>query len=312
MQVRILGSAAGGGFPQWNCACANCRLVRSGSPCLKPRSQAQLAISRDGHSWFLLGASPDLRAQIESCPDLHPRSERDSPISGAILAGADLDHILGLLLLRELQPLTVYATPSVQKILRGNSIFRMLNRIPRQVEWIPLLPGVVFPIRSADGDNSGITCEAISLPGKYPAYLQDEGEHLDLREDEAVLGLIIRSKSGPSVPDKSIAYFPTAAAISPALLDRLKAVDLLLFDGTFWSDTELIRVQAGGLTARQMGHLPVSGPGGSLEVLSPLSIPKVYIHINNTNPMMNQDSPEYRQVRDAGWQLAEDGWQSQL
>lgn len=312
MQVRILGSAAGGGFPQWNCACPNCRLARAGNPAFKSRTQAQVAVSANGEAWFLLGASPDLRSQIESCPDLHPRSQRNSPIAGVVLGGADLDHVLGLLLLRELQPLSVYATPSVQTILRGNPVFGMLNRIPRQADWISVSPGKAFSLRAPGAEASGLTCEAISLPGNYPAYVKDSEAALGMREEEAVVGLVVHANGGHSKVGKSLAYFPTAAAISPDLLDRLKSADLLLFDGTFWSDDELIRVQGSGQTARQMGHLPVSGAMGSLELLSRLPMPKVYIHINNTNPMLNQESPEYRQVRDAGWQLAEDRWQGQL
>jgi pyrroloquinoline quinone biosynthesis protein B len=306
VHLKILGSAAGGGFPQWNCACSNCCAVRSGSGSHKPRSQAQLAISPDGASWFLLGASPDLRSQIESCPELHPpNGSRTSPIAGVILAGADLDHALGLLLLRELQPLQVYATNSVIHLLRdGNRMFGMLNRVPDQVRWQSITPGNDFELQTTTGKNAGITCLPVSLSSHYPAYVHDSV----LPQNEAVLGLILTSDSG-----KRIAYFPNVAAVSEQLLKHLNTVDLLLFDGTFYTDDELIRVQGSGQSAREMGHIPVSGADGSLRQLAALSTPrKMYIHINNTNPMLNQASAENAAVRNAGWELAEDGWQITL
>ena len=306
MQIRILGSAAGGGFPQWNCSCPNCRAIRSGTFAGRPRTQAQVAVSADGNCWFLLGASPDLRAQITDCQDLHPRSLRDSPVAGVVLASADLDHVLGLLLLRELQPLSVYGTASVLKVLReSNSMFRMLNRVPGQVNWNCIMSSQPFRLRLASGEDAGILCEAIPLAGHYPAYVQNGG---GLSLQESVIGLILTSDSGHSV-----AYFPNASEIEEEVLARLQSVDLLLFDGTFWSDDELVSLQVGGQTARNMGHIPVAGDEGSLQRLCSLTgTRKFYIHINNTNPMLNEAGPQYREIRDAGWELAEDGWQAQL
>lgn len=306
MHLRILGSAAGGGFPQWNCSCPNCRAVRNGGFAGKSRTQAQVAISADGNWWFLLGASPDLRAQLTGCNDLHPRSLRDSPVAGVVLAGADLDHVLGLLLLRELQPLSVYGTPSVLKVLReGNNMFRILNRVPGQVSWNSFVISEPFRLRLASGDDAGISCEAIALAGHYPPYLRND-DGLSLQE--SVIGLILTADSGHSV-----AYFPNASGINDDVAVRLQSVDLLLFDGTFWSDDELVSLQPGAQTARNMGHMPVAGENGSLQRLRGLSkTRKLYIHINNTNPMLNEAGPQYRQVRDAGWELAEDGWQAQL
>lgn len=307
MHVRILGSAAGGGFPQWNCACPNCRLLRAGKFAGKPRSQAQIAVSPDGRAWFLLGASPDLRSQIESFPALHPTTGvRSSPLNGVVLAGADLDHVLGLLLLRELQPLNVYATGSVLHILRDhNAMFNMLNRVPDQVEWQTIRPGGDFSLRTPAGSDAGITCSPFFLSDHFPAYATGLP---GLLPEEAVIGIILTSASG-----KRLAYLPSVADISPALIERLQQVDLLLFDGTFFTDDELVRVQGSGLRARDMGHVPVGGAGGSLLQLASLTrAHKLYIHINNTNPMLDESSPEYRAVRDAGWELAEDGWQLKL
>jgi pyrroloquinoline quinone biosynthesis protein B len=309
MRVKILGSAAGGGFPQWNCGCANCGAVRAGSFQGKARSQAQVAISSDGRSWFLLGASPDLRTQIEATPELHPREGvRQSPIAGAVLANADLDHVLGLLLLRELQPLRVYATDSIRRILaEDNSMFAMLQRVPGQVKWSAFEPGATFPVLNAAGEDSGLRCRALSLGTHYPAYVSERRQG-ELASGEASLGLIVESPTG-----KRLAYMPAVPQIDDVLLEEFDAAGVLLFDGTFWSDDELIRIQGSGKTARQMGHVPVSSATGSLSRLAGLRRPrKIYVHINNTNPMLNQAGPEYRQVRAAGWEIAEDGWEFDL
>jgi len=308
MQIKILGSAAGGGFPQWNCACANCSAVRAGTFVGKARTEAQVALSEDGESWFLLGASPDLRSQIEATSELQPvAGVRISPITGVVLTSADLDHVLGLLLLRELQPYRVFATASVLGILReDNSFFGMLNRVPRQVEWSTVFPGSPFELISADGSRSGTFATAITLGKRYPAYVTPVRAD-QLQASEAVTGLIVESAG------KRLAYLSAVGCIDDVLIERLQNVDVLLFDGTFWSDDELIRVESSGATARQMGHIPVGGPDGSLRQLAKLrDMKKVFIHINNTNPMLNELSPEYREVRDAGWEIAEDGWQFKL
>ena len=314
MRVKILGSAAGGGFPQWNCACSNCRGVRSGTFAGKARTQAQVAISADSHTWFLLGASPDLRAQIETTSELHPQPQhekkdvRHSPIAGAVVTNADIDHVLGLLLLRELQPLRVYATDSVHRILtEDNSMFAMLQLIPGQVAWNTFAPGAIFSLENAAGKDSGLRCRAVSLGTHYPAYVSPARQG-KLTFGEASLGLIVESPAG-----KRLAYMPAVPQIDGALLQEFDSVDVLLFDGTFWSDDELIRTQGSGQTARQMGHVPVSSAEGSLSKLAGVRRPrKIFIHINNTNPMLNQAGPEYRQVRESGWEIGEDGCQFDL
>jgi pyrroloquinoline quinone biosynthesis protein B len=320
MRVKILGSAAGGGFPQWNCACPNCGAVRSGTFQGKPRTQTQVAITQEGRTWFLLGASPDLRAQIEATPELHPQAPtagevpRQSPIAGAVLANADVDHVLGLLLLRELQPLRIYATASIRRLLReDNSMFGMLERVANQASWTDFTPGKPFPLLHPAGEDSGLRCRALSLGTHFPAYVSAERQS-QLNPQESSLGLLIESPSG-----KRLAYMPAVPEINAALLHELDSADLLLFDGTFWSDDELIRTQGSGSTARQMGHVPVSSPvssssaEGSMSKLAGLRRPrKIYLHLNNTNPMLNEAGPEYRQVRDAGWEIAEDGCQFDL
>jgi len=316
MLVKILGSAAGGGFPQWNCACANCAGLRAGAFPGKARTQTQIAVSADSESWFLLGASPDLRAQIEATPELQPvahrarRVVRQSPIAGVVLANADIDHVLGLLLLRELQPLRVYCTSSVRRILaEDNSMFAMLERRSGQLSWTEFAPGKEFALLHPDGRASGLRCRALSLGMHYPAYVSPLRQS-GLTFGEASLGLIVESPAG-----KRLAFLPAVPRIDDALLKELDSADVLLFDGTFWSDDELIRIHGAGdlPTAEQMGHVPVSSESGSLRRLAQVRHPrKIYIHINNTNPVLNEAGAEHRQVREAGWEIAEDGWQFEL
>ena len=312
MLVRVLGSAAGGGFPQWNCACPNCSSLRAGTFHGKARTQTQLAISADSETWFLLGASPDLRTQIESTPDLRPRAAknvtRDSPIAGAVLLNADVDHVLGLLLLRELQPLRVYATKSVRRILtKDNSMFAMLQRVSNQVSWIEFAPGASFTLSDPEGEDSGLRCRTFPLGTHFPAYVSAP-RRSQLSPLESSLGAIVESPSG-----KRLAFMPAIPGLDAKLLKQLESCDVVLIDGTFWSADELISIQGSTQSAWDMGHVPVSSTEGSLAKLAHLSHPrKIYVHINNTNPMLNEDSPEYRQVRDAGWEIAEDGWQFEL
>jgi pyrroloquinoline quinone biosynthesis protein B len=309
MRIKILGSAGGGGFPQWNCNCRNCHSVRAGTFKGKSRTQTQVAISADDRTWFLLNTSPDLRAQIEATPALHPRDGgRDSPICGVLLTSGDIDQIAGLLSLRELQPFRIYCTASIRRIVQeDNSVFTTLNRVPGQVSWMEVNCDGSFPLRTLDENDSGIGCNVFSLGNRYPAYVSQE-RTADLKPDEALLGVLVASSSG-----KRLAYMPAVPVIDDSLLKRLEEADLLLFDGTFWSDDELIRVQGSGSTAREMGHVPVSGPDGSLRKLAGLRRPrKVFVHVNNTNPMLDESGPEYREVLAAGWEVAEDGWSFDL
>jgi pyrroloquinoline quinone biosynthesis protein B len=307
MLINILGSAAGGGFPQWNCNCRNCRSLRDGTFKGKPRTQTQVAICQDNRAWFLLNASPDLRTQIEATPVLHPRNHgRNSPIGGVLLTSGDIDQIAGLLSLRELQPFRIYCTPSIRRILQeDNSMFAMLNRVPDQVSWTAICCDGSFSLQGERG--VGIDCSVFSLGSRYPAYVSRD-RSLTLKQGDALLGVIASSSS-----DRSMGYMPAVPDVDDSLLEQLEETDLLLFDGTFWSDDELIRVQGNGSTAREMGHIPVSGAEGSLRKLAGLRRPrKVFVHINNTNPMLDETGPEYAQVRAAGWEVAEDGWSLDL
>lgn len=304
MHVRILGAAAGGGFPQWNCSCRNCRRLRQGTFAGVARSQTQLAVSTDGAQWFLVNASPDLRYQIESFPVLNPRpiSSRQSPINGVILTSAELDASLGLLLLRESQPLVVYSTVAVRQLLtEDNSFFRVLERQPGQVRWKTITPREPFELESVDGRPAQIRCTAISTDGAFPGHVTAQ-RVAELNPADAVIGLLLEHGSN------RIAFFPGAQRVAPDWLEQFASCDAILFDGTFWSDDELISIQGRGKTARQMGHSPVGDTGGTLEQLDPLSGPrKIFIHINNTNPMLDEESDEYARVRASGWEVAYDG-----
>jgi pyrroloquinoline quinone biosynthesis protein B len=300
--VSILGAAAGGGFPQWNCNCDNCRRLRAGALRAKARSQIQVAVSAHGRVWHLLGASPDLTQQIAGNPCLHPREGlRGSPIASVILTCAEVDQSLGLLLLREMHSFAVYATASVRDIVReDNSMFGMLHRAEGQVEWRAVAPGAPFEV------EAGMQVEAIAMRGGYPSYV-DAARLARCRADEAVVGLSIECGG------RAMLFLPGVPGIDDALLARMERSDLVLLDGTFWSDDEFIRVWPAARTASAMGHLPISGPGGSLERLAALQGPrKVFIHINNTNPILDEDSPEHRTVLDAGWEVACDGTTMEL
>jgi pyrroloquinoline quinone biosynthesis protein B len=283
----------------------------------KARTQAQLALSADGSRWFLAGASPDLAFQIEATPELHPRALRDSPLVGVVLGSADLDHVVGLLLLRELQPLRVYAAPSVLRILREeNSMFAMLNRVDPQAVWTPMNAGTRFPLLDAAGNDSGLHCEVYNLAGRYPKYVKSEG----LASDQASSALFFEStsfgssltgsQSAQSSTRKRVAYLPAVAKLDDALLAKIEGANMLLFDGTFWSDDELIRVQGSGETAHQMGHIPVEE---SLRALKNVKVGRrMFVHLNNTNPILNEAGAEYRAVHEAGWEVAEDNWHVEL
>ncbi|MCU1292808.1 MAG: pyrroloquinoline quinone biosynthesis protein PqqB [Bryobacterales bacterium] len=251
-----------------------------------------------------MNASPDLRYQIESFPSLHPctTSLRHSPIDGVVLTSAEVDAALGLLLLRESQPIAVYATDAVRRLLmEDNDLFRVLQRQQDQVRWHRLVPGETTELKGVAGSPSGIRCTPISSGGGFPGHVPvEKSETLD--PAEAVLGLLFEHEDG------SMAFFPGAPSVRTEWLQAIASCDALLFDGTFWSEDELIRTQGHGKTARQMGHSPMSGADGTLESFAGVQGPrKIFIHINNTNPVLDEDSPEFKQIRAAGWELAFDG-----
>lgn len=313
VRVRVLGSAAGGGFPQWNCRCRNCRGVRAGTIKASPRREACLAVSADGADWFLLGATAEVRAQIESCPALHPPGPapagRRSPVAGILLTNGDLDQCLGLLSLREEQPLHVYATERVRRgFTEANVLYRTLDRFPGQLTWHRLRPGEPCALEAPPeraGAASPLQVTALPVPGKVPLHL--EGRLTPDPEDN--VGLLIRAGTA----GRSLAYLPSVAAASPAVHGLLRQADCVFFDGTFWSSDELIAEGLGRRRAEDLAHWPLAGPGGSLETLSGSPAARRFlIHINNTNPILRDDAPERQAVEAAGVEVAYDGLEVRL
>jgi len=310
MRVKVLGSAAGGGFPQWNCGCSNCSRMRGGVLKGRARTQAQVAVSPAPSSWFLLNASPDLRQQLSADSDFAPAPDtRGTPIAGIILTSADVDCVMGLLHLREFQPLHIYATSSVLRaVTQENTLFRALERSVPPVRWeaLPLdRPVPVFQQKSTSA-AACLTCKAVPLGGEFPDYVSD-ALRKSLPPEEAVIGLELvqndkRLFCAPSLPGP-VANWKCCATAS----------DLALLDGTFWTDNELIDVRGGGKTAREIGHVPLSGPDGLLEQLKDAGkVRRVLIHLNNTNPALDEESAASRVLRDAGWEVACDGMEFQL
>lgn len=310
MRVKVLGSAAGGGFPQWNCACHNCCRLRGGSVSMHARTQTQVAVCVSANEWFLLNASPDLRSQILSTPLLAPaKAPRHTPIAGIWLMSADVDSAAGLLHLREFQPLRVHATASVRRILlEDNRIFRVLERSHPPVSWeeIPLNTWLPFAGSDGSGGEGSIRCRAVPLGGSYPDYVSEELRRA-LDPEEAVVGLALESAK------KHFFYAPSLAGASGEWKEWARASDLCMIDGTFWDDKELISAGASTKTAREIGHIPLSGKGGLLEEFGAGGPGRrVLIHINNTNPVLDEESAEYREVRRAGWEIAYDGMEIEL
>ena len=310
MRIKVLGAAAGGGFPQWNCSCIQCAGVRVGSLQSRARTQAQLAISPDNSHWFLLNASPDLRQQILSTPELAPRAgTRNSPISAVVLTSADVDAAMGLLHLREFQPFQVFSTLGVRRaLIEENSFLRVLARSNPPVRWEVLPLDRLTPLLPASpGDKkSGLFCKAVSLSGNYPDYVSDALRQ-SLSPADAVIGLSLVSN------EKRLFYAPNLPGIGDRWHRNVEESELAFLDGTFWKDDELLAIQKGSKSAREMGHLPLWGERGLLrQPFRPSRTRRVLIHINNTNPVLNEQSQEFRFVRDAGWEIAYDGMEISL
>jgi pyrroloquinoline quinone biosynthesis protein B len=288
----VLGSAGGGGYPQWNCLCPACRLAWGGDKRAKPRTQASLAVSADGESWILINASPDLRAQLMATPPLRPRGgSRGSPIAAVVLTGAEVDQVAGLLVLRERQPFTVFATAQTLSTLDANPIFGVLAAdVVRRTAVAPEKP---FSL------PGGLTAELFAVPGKVPLYL--EGGKAPAMDDDSNAGVEL------SFGARRLAYVPGAAAMTPVLRERLGRADVVLFDATVFADDEMITAGVGDKAGRRMGHMPLTGDGGSLDELAKLRGRRILTHINNTNPILIEGSPERSKVEASGFEVAEDG-----
>ena len=300
LHVVVLGAAAGGGVPQWNCGCRVCQAARTSHPELQS-TQASLAVSADGRHWFLINASPDLRQQLIRAPQLHPVAGklRHSPISGVILTNGEIDAITGLLSMREGWPFTIYAHPKVLATLNANSVFNVLSE--KNVKRRPIAIDETFEPALPDGSPSGIEILPFEVTGKSAWYL--EGERQSDRAGDT-LGLRIREKA----TDKFFYFLAACAEITEDLKSRLKGAPLVFFDGTVWRDDEMILAGLSTKTGQSMGHISMSGERGVIAALESLGIErKIFLHINNSNPVWLHDSAERKAAERAGWQIPADG-----
>jgi pyrroloquinoline quinone biosynthesis protein B len=298
VHVVLLGTAAGGGFPQWNCWCAGCRTARCDPSAARPRTQSSAAVSADGCRWFLLNASPDIREQLRRVQAQQPPAAvRHVPIEAAVLTDAELDHTLGIVLLREAGVLPLYATRAVASILDKDSRLLATTRAFSAVPLTELSLERPIDLAHRDGSPSGLSVEAFAVPASPPRFAaRGQNGH--------TIGLMIRDEQTHS----HCAFVPGCGDLAATLLDRLGRADVLLFDGTFWADDELIALGIGNRSARQLDHLPITGLGGSLGPLAALPCRhRVYTHINNTNPILLERSPEREIVTRAGLTVGFDG-----
>ena len=296
LSCLVLGSAAGGGFPQWNCGCPNCTLARAGDPRAKPRTQVSVAASSDGEHWLLVGASPDLRQQILENPAMSPRAARQSPIAGVVLVSADIDGLAGLLVLREQQAFKIFAPASTLKILAENALFASLElSLVERVEIAANVPVVT---------GFGLTLTLLEMPGKTPLYHEERGA----TAPQAAITYAARIEGGGRVAIVA----PACAEVTEAVRTSLADADVLFFDGTLFTDDEMIRGGLSQKTGRRMGHVSVAGEDGSLVALADHPGRRIYLHINNSNPMLLEDSPERDEVTRAGFEVAYDGMMVEL
>jgi pyrroloquinoline quinone biosynthesis protein B len=292
----VLGSAAGGAFPQWNCCCPVCELAWRGDPRVRPATQASIAVSSGDGRWTLLNASPDLAQQIRATPQLHPQNKlskdglRGSPIDAVVLTGGEIDQITGLLSLRESTPFTLYATPSSHAAVAANAMFSAMGAMTRRA----VNPGECFMLAG------GIEATLFMVPGKLPLYLEGDAPEIGA-ETAANVGIELVHDG------KRLIFVPGAAAVSASMRERFVKADVILFDGTLFTDDEMQRSGTGAKTGRRMGHMPIDGEGGTLAALDGFAARRIFVHINNTNPIWIDGSPERVKVEAAGWQVAHDG-----
>lgn len=290
MKIKVLGAGAGGGLPQWNCGCINCNDARAGR--IPSMSQSSIAVTQDNERWAVLNASPDIRAQLAQTPVLAPAAVRHTPIESVVVTNGDIDHIAGLVTLREKTPFTLYGTGDILSVLAANSVFNVLDAT--------LVSRARFDVGVPFEPAPGLHVTAFSVPGKVALFL--EGDTVDLQEvGDQTVGLLLEADGA------KVAYVPGCASIPDWVIERIANVDVLLFDGTVWANDDMQRTSTGEKTGARMGHIPMTGAEGSLARLSDLNARKIFIHINNTNPVLQPASSERKAVIDAGWELAHDG-----
>lgn len=290
MRFLTLGAAAGGGLPQWNCGCTNCAAARAGD--IPQASQSSVAVTLNGADWAILNASPDLRSQLAATPALHPRGLRDSPVRAVLVTNGDVDHIAGLISLRESQPFDLFATAAIQAELTGSPVFNVMSAVVTRRTIAPGHPFDLLP---------GLTATLFPVPGKVPLY-QETGTVITDQITDQTVGVELTANGRRAL------YIPGCARVTDDLRARIDGADLLFFDGTLWRDDEMMTTGTGTKTGARMGHLSIDGPDGSIAALSGLTIgQRIFIHLNNTNPALDPRSPERAIAQAAGWQIAFDG-----
>lgn len=298
LRALVLGAAAGGGLPQWNCSCKNCNLARQPGSGVEPQTQSSLAVSADGEQWAILNTSPDIRQQMTAHEALHPKSVRHTPVLSVLLTNGDIDHIAGLLILREKQAFTVFLTASIMEVIEQNPIFNALDRnfvTFRQV-------GLEQPFELAPG----LEAELFAVPGKVPLFM--EGETVDTKlESDQTVGVRL------TAAEKIAFYIPGCAAMTPLLKERLRGAELVFFDGTVFENEEMLSTKTGRKTGARMGHMAMGGDDGSIAAFKSLGVRRrIFVHINNTNPVWNPASMERVTVKAAGWEIGHDGMEVTL
>ena len=302
MRVRILGSAAGGGLPQWNCGCPNCRAVRSGLAPIRARTQSSVAISADDRWWFLLNVSPDVRHQLLRFDDLgpDPNSVRGASLAGCVLTDAEMDHASGLLQLREGCRLPVISTELVHRWLSESFPIEPVLTSFSDRPWLDLPLEVSQTLALPDGSASGLTVQAFETGRDVPRFVA--------AEQQSAVGSVIGLEVTDSATGAKFVYAPCVPLLDERLQQAAQGGDLLLMDGTFWTEDEPQKFGISTRSSSQMGHVPVSGADGSLAWLAKLPVAhRVYVHINNTNPMLDEAGQQHGQVRDQGVEVGVDG-----
>ncbi len=310
MQIKVLGSGAGGGLPQWNCNAENSKDARNGHEHVKPRSQSSIAVSSNGKDWVLLNASPDIRQQIFDTKQLHPHADgpmRNSPIQAVILTNGDVDHVTGLLCLREGHAFNLYASNRVLGTINANTIFNVLNK--EKVQRLEITLGTPFEVMSPNG-SLGLEVTPFAVPGKVALYLEKEKAGTNFGTEEGdTIGLYVKEIA----TGKSFYYIPGCAMVDQPLRDRIEGAEMIFFDGTLFTNNEMLDQGLLPKTGERMGHMNMSGDDGTLKIFEDINITrKIYIHINNSNPVLRDNSEERKIVESKGWEVSYDGMEINL